>query len=59
MSTRRFFRELAVFLGVVGGTVIGYCAGADFSDELHGVCAFSGMAIGGAIVDLCLHQRGG
>lgn len=59
MSTRRFFRELAVFLGVAGGALIGYCAGAELSNELHIACAFSGMSIGGAIVDLCLHQRGG
>lgn len=55
MSKRRFFRELAVFLGVVGGTTIGYCAGSGLSDSLHVAAAFLGLAIGYAGVDLCLN----
>jgi len=55
MSKRRFFRELAVFLGVVGGAVIGYCAGNGLPDSLHVAAAFLGIAVGYAGVDLCLN----
>lgn len=55
MSARRFFRELAVFLGVVGGATIGYCAGIGLPDSLHLTAAFLGLAVGYASVDLCLH----
>lgn len=57
MSTRRFFREAAVFIGVFGGTVLGYCAGTGLPDGLHSACAFGGMALGWAAVDLCLQRR--
>lgn len=55
MSKRRFFRELAVFFGVVGGATIGYCAGSGLPDSLHVAAAFLGLAIGYAGVDLCLN----
>jgi hypothetical protein len=58
MSARRFFREVVVFVGVAGGTVIGYCAGAGLPDGLHSACAFGGMALGWAAVDFCLQQKG-
>jgi hypothetical protein len=56
MSTRRFLREAAVFVGVVGGTLCGFYASSGLSETLHLLCAFGGMAVGGATVDLCLQH---
>ena len=58
MSLLRFARNVAMIVGVVGGTFIGYCAGAYFaSDSAQMVCSFLGMSLGGAFIDYCL--RGG
>lgn len=58
MSPRRIFGELALLLGVVGGSIVGYCAGQQFQNpEIQTVCAFAGMALGGAFIDICM--RGG
>jgi hypothetical protein len=54
MSTRRFFRELVVLLGVVGGAVIGYCAGQTYAPSIQLACAFLGMSLGGAFTDVCI-----
>ena len=54
MSTRRFFRELVMFIGVVGGAVIGYCAGQPYEPSIQLVCAFLGMALGGAFTEVCI-----
>ena len=58
MSLLRFARNIALIVGVVGGTFIGYCAGTHFAfDSAQMVCAFLGMSLGGALTDYCL--RGG
>jgi hypothetical protein len=54
MSTRRFFRELVVFIGVVGGAVIGYCAGQTFEPSVQTAFAFLGMSLGGVFTDICI-----
>jgi hypothetical protein len=54
MSTRRFFRELVMFIGVVGGAVIGYCAGQTYEPSVQTACAFLGMSLGGAFTDICI-----
>lgn len=51
----RFFRQLAMFVGVVGGTLVGYAAGVNYSHDVHVLCAFAGMAAGGGFVHYCLH----
>lgn len=53
----RFIRELSIMAAAVLGAVIGYAAGARFSEEWHMVCAFVGMGLGGGFADFCL--RGG
>lgn len=58
MSLLRFARSVALIVGVVGGTCIGYCAGTHFSfDSSQIICSFLGMSLGGALTDYCL--RGG
>jgi hypothetical protein len=57
MSPLRFFREMAIFLAAVGGTVIGYAATTQMEPAVNMTCAFVGMSLGGAFADFCL--RGG
>lgn len=55
MSTRRFFRELVVFIGVVGGATIGYCAGQNYEQpSVQTAFAFLGMSLGGIFTDICI-----
>ncbi len=51
----RFFRELGMLVGVLGGTLIGYGAGYRMEPTAHMACAFLGMALGGAFVHLCIY----
>lgn len=58
MSLLRFARSVALIVGVVGGTFIGYCAGTYFAfDSAQMIFSFLGMSLGGAFTDYCL--RGG
>lgn len=61
MSTHRLVREIALFVAVAGGAVIGYCAGQYFDPALdstaRAVCSFVGFSIFGAFADFCI--RGG
>lgn len=57
MSPLRFFRELAMLLATVGGTVLGYVATIHMEPVVNMSCAFLGMAVCGAFADICL--RGG
>lgn len=57
MSAARFIRELSILFATVLGAVIGYFAGLHLTTELHTICAFVGMGVGGAFADFCL--RGG
>jgi hypothetical protein len=53
MSTRRMFREVVMFLAIVGGAVIGYCAGFNWP-EYQLAASMSGMGIFGAFADICI-----
>ncbi len=44
-----------MFVGVVGGTLVGYAAGMSCAQDVHLLCAFAGMAAGGGFVHHCLH----
>lgn len=57
MSPRRILGEAMLVLGVLGGTFLGFAAGATFAPQTQMVFAFIGMGLGGAFVDVCL--RGG
>lgn len=50
--SRRIIGEIALMLGVAGGTALGFSAGYNSTTQL--VFAFVGFALGGAFVDLCL-----
>jgi hypothetical protein len=51
----RFFRQLAMFVGVVGGTLVGYAAGMSCPQDVQLLFSFAGMAAGGGFVHHCLH----
>lgn len=57
MSWLRFFREAIMLIATVGGAVIGYSASVHLEPAVNMTCAFLGMALLGAFVDICI--RGG
>lgn len=57
MSPRRFLVELIIMGGVLGGAIIGFCAGGSYESPVQMSLAFLGMGLGGAFADICL--RGG